>query len=154
HLAPRPRVDHRLFALPAGPLLALVRDDGNRAELDPVDRAPRPVVALDDLHPVEAGAVEGLEEQVLAERARDAPAPQLRVALQLLGNILVADDVADGDAAATAYYAKDLVEELDLVFGADEIEDAVREHDVDRFVGDERLLGAQGRARGLELAQV
>jgi hypothetical protein len=93
-------VDDRVLAIPAGALLAPVRDHREAPELDALDGAPGLGGPLEERHPVEPRVLEGLEEAVLPHRAGDAPRPQLRVALEVVGHVLVADDVGDDGAAA------------------------------------------------------
>src|SRR5256885_3388828 len=68
---------------------AFVGGDGHGAKFDPLNRSPRTFIALQDLHSVKARLREGLQESLLGERAGNATAPKLRVALQMLRHGLV-----------------------------------------------------------------
>jgi len=125
-------------------LLALVGEHGRRPELDPLDGPPGLGLAAGDLDAVESGVLQGLEEQVLAERARDAARPQLGVATEVVGHVLVGDDVAERDPAAPAEDAEGLGEEPAAVLRPDEVEDAVGDDAVDALVLDQRVIAPEG----------
>ena len=100
-------------------------------------------IALENARAVEAGLNESLDERLLGERAGDAATPEFGIILHGLGHQLVAHDVADDGATALAEHAENFLEKLMLGARLDEIEHAVRDHDIDGISGDERRHGAQ-----------
>ena len=154
HLLPGSPVDDGLVGLVAGAFLALLRGERNRAELDPSDGCEGLRLPVVDLDPVEAGGLERPEELALLEGYGDATAPELRIVTQCLGHRLVADDVGYGHASHALEHAEDLANQLRLLARADKVEDAVRHHDVDGVVGDERFLAPQLRTEVFQRGEV
>ncbi len=136
-------VDDRLPAIEAGALFAFPGADSHAAKLDAFHNGPRLLLACHQFDAVKASVGEGVEETVFAKRTADAAAPQLGVVLEVLRNVLVADDIADDGPSAPLENAVHLGEELPAVFLVDEIEHAVGDDDIDGLVGDERRRFAE-----------
>ena len=91
------------------------------------------------VHPVGLADFDVLEprrlpalELVAGQGAPDAPGPCLHVGARRLVHIRVGDDVGDGEPAAGPQNASGLVQHRLLV--RRQVDDAVRDHDVDRVV--------------------
>src|SRR6266404_1915692 len=83
HFLERAFVDHSLVALDTRSLFAFESFDRHGTELDSFHRLPRLLIAVEDLHAVEAGGGEGGNETFLGQRSRYAAAPKLEIALQV-----------------------------------------------------------------------
>ena len=62
-------IDNGLITLEARPLFTLIRNNGDRAEFDSLDRAPRFGLPFGNFDPMETRVFERLQEQILAEGA-------------------------------------------------------------------------------------
>jgi hypothetical protein len=109
-LLERAKIYHGLVTLKARALLAFEGTHGYGAEFDSLNRAPRIVIALENLNAVETGLNECFKKIALCERAADATAPELRVVLQMSWHRLVRDDVGNDSPPAFPEHAKDFVE--------------------------------------------
>ena len=118
HLPERSFIYHRLLVLPALALLALVSRHRHAAEFDALDGAPGFLLALLNFDSVEARVFERIEEEILAERAGDAAAPEFRVLLQVQGNVFVGNDVGDDRPATALEDAKNLRKKFFFVLRA------------------------------------
>ncbi len=98
-LPPGSPVDHRLVRLETGAFLPLSSCDGHRAKLDATLRSVKLNGPRVDADSVEAGAFQLEEERVLLKGPRDATGPEVGIGFEHLRNLLVADEVRDGDAA-------------------------------------------------------
>ena len=142
-------VDDRLIVVEAGTFFSFESLHGDGAELDAVVGLPRLSFEFDELDSVEADVFEGFEEIAFGERTGNTTGPEVVVLREVIRNELVADDV--GDDGATAYFenAEDFFEELLLEFGFDEVEDAVRNDDIDRLVWNEGRFAPELGGDGL-----
>jgi L-seryl-tRNA(Ser) seleniumtransferase len=111
---------------PIAPNLAAFRRVSANVDLrERVDR-----VALTDL---DVAAREQLRRMLPAkQRADDSAGPEVDALASVLGDLVVADDVGELEAATRAEHTIDLGEHRLLV--RDEVDDAVGDHDVDRLV--------------------
>src|SRR5205814_9497838 len=96
----RADINHRLFSVETGTLLALVSGDGDRTKCNSSHRAPWLVVSLEDLHSVKAGVGERVQKTFLGQSPRNATAPELGIVLQRFGHSLIGDNVGNHGAPA------------------------------------------------------
>ena len=96
----------------------------------------------EDLDTVEAGFLEGLQEQVFAEGPGNASAPELGIRPQVLGDVFVADDVGDHHPAAPLENAMHLLEEHGFGPRIDQVEYAVAHDDVNGGCRDRWMLSS------------
>src|SRR6516164_5886610 len=136
YLPERASINHGVLLVPARAFFAFVGRNGHAAELDAFDSAPRFFLPLKDRDSVEAGLFERLKEQVLAECPGNTAAPELGILLQFRRNVLVADDIGYDCSSPATQHAEDLGEQLLFVLWANEIQDAVRDDDVDGAIWD------------------
>ncbi len=112
----------------------------NGAELDTVDHAPGGVFPLVIAHRVEAGIGKGIEKLLLLEGAGDASAPEFRIALHVVADRAVADDVGYGNPPAGFQHPEDLADQLLFLFIGHQVEHAVGDDQVDGIIRDHRML--------------
>lgn len=71
------------MTIPARTVLAVVGRHGHRAELDAFRCPPRLFVTFEEFDAVKPDLGKGLQEVVLLQSARDAPAPEFWVVLEM-----------------------------------------------------------------------
>src|SRR5437899_11631573 len=93
HFRERPAVNHRLVTLETLALFSLERLNGNGAKLNSLDRAPGIDIALENANAVKTGILKCPNEFLFRERAGNAAAPALGIALRLFLHFFIAADV-------------------------------------------------------------
>ena len=120
-----------------------VGDDGDRPELDPIDRLPRLLLPLGKVHAMKAGSLELGQKIVFTPGAGDTTGPELGIGLQMRRHVFVRDDVADRGSTTSLEDSKNLAEQLLSIFWPHQIEDTVGDNAVDTLPGNQRLFATQ-----------
>ena len=87
---------------------------------------------------LEPGILDGTPVVVLLHRTTDARRPQVDVAHDGLGELVLGHDVGDSHPAAGLEHPRDLAENGGLVVA--EVDDPVADENVDRLINDRRLF--------------
>src|SRR5204863_5222624 len=106
HFTKRSAIDHRLVPLKTGTLFPFEGLDCNRPKFYPCDRLPWLFVTFEDLDSVKSGVTKCLQKSFCRQRAGNATAPKFGIILEVLGHLLIRDDIGNDSASTLSKHPK------------------------------------------------